>query len=210
MENGYYIAEDGGQQGPFTLKELMEQEIDIHTRILSPEGENWQHACDLPELYPYFEALGVYFHTGDNLASFGWRLLAYIIDYLILAFLLNFVLKALAINGMDINIKSYADIMKLPLSQLVTIEIITSLAWIIYNSACEVSPMKGSIGKKIFKMVVVDVDGMGMTFMNALLRSFGKTVSIFCFYLGFLSIFFTEHKQAVHDLLAKSYVVKRD
>lgn len=59
MNNGYYIAEEGGQRGPFTLDELMELEIDIHSRILSPEAEVWQDACDLPELYPYFEAIGL-------------------------------------------------------------------------------------------------------------------------------------------------------
>jgi uncharacterized RDD family membrane protein YckC len=210
MGSGYYISEDGEQKGPFTLGELMELEIDIHSRILSPEAETWQDACDLPELYEYFEALGVYFPTGDNLATFGWRLLAYVIDYFILAFVMNFELKILAMNGMSIQLKSYADIIKMPVSQMFTLQLITSVTLVIYNTICEASPMKGSIGKKVFKMVVVDVDGMGMTFLNALLRSFGKTVSIFFFYLGFASIFFTEHKQAIHDLLAKSYVVKRD
>jgi len=68
--------------------------------------------------------------------------------------------------------------------------------------------MKGSIGKKICRLVVVDIDGMGLTFVNALLRSFGKAISVFLLYIGFVTIFFTEHKQALHDQLARTYVVK--
>jgi len=54
----------------------------------------------------------------------------------------------------------------------------------------------------------VDIDGAGLTYLNALLRSLGKAISIFLFYIGFLSIFFTEHRQALHDQLARTYVVK--
>jgi uncharacterized RDD family membrane protein YckC len=210
MSNGYYILKDGEQSGPFTINELMDMDIEIHSRILSPLDDTEQDACDLPELYPYFEAKGIYFPTGDNLASFGWRLLAYIIDYIILSILMDYILKILALKGVTFKIQSYNDIFKLPISQLLILQLITSLTLIVYNSICEASPMRGSIGKRIFKMVVVDVDGLRLSYLNALLRSVGKTLSIAFLYLGFLSIFFTEHRQALHDLLAKTYVVKRD
>jgi uncharacterized RDD family membrane protein YckC len=210
MSNGYYILEEGEQKGPFTIDELTDMDIDIHSRVLSPPDDTWQDACDLPELYPYFEAKGIYFPTGDNLASFGWRLLAYIIDYVILSILMDYILKILALKGITFKIQSYNDIFRLPISQLMTLQFITSITLIIYNSICEASPMRGSIGKRIFKIVVVDVEGVRLSYLKALLRSVGKTVSIAFLYLGFLSIFFTEHRQALHDLLAKTYVVKRD
>ena len=210
MTEGYFILEDGDQKGPFTLDELTGKEIDIHSRILSPLADTWQDACDLPELYPYFEAQGIYFPTGDNLASFGWRLLAYVVDYIILSVLMDFILKILALRGITFKIQSYTALLKLPIAELLTLQLITSITLVIYNAICEASPMKGSVGKKVFKMVVVDVDGVSQNFLNALLRSIGKAFSIFFFYMGFLSIFFTEHRQALHDLLAKTYVVKRD
>jgi uncharacterized RDD family membrane protein YckC len=210
MSNGYYILEDGEQKGPFTFKELTEQDLDIHTSIQLPETETWQEACYLEELYPYFEARGIYFPTGDNLASFGWRLMAFIIDNLVLSFIIDIVIRIFPYFGITYKLPSYSELFKLSVNQMITLTIINSVVLIVYNSICEASAMKGSIGKRVLKMVVVDADGMGQSFLNALLRSVGKALSIFFFYLGFLSIFFTEHRQAVHDLLAKTYVVKRD
>jgi uncharacterized RDD family membrane protein YckC len=214
MSDGYYILEEEEQKGPFTFDELMDMDIDIHSSILSPATDTWQDACDLPELYPYFEAQGIYLPTGDNLASFGWRFLAFIIDNFALSILINFVIVFLSSIGISYKAPTYDELFKLSPAALLPIALVNSLIYsitlIIYNTICEASPMKGSVGKRIFKMVVVDVDGMGLSFLNALLRSVGKALSIFFFYLGFLSILFTEHRQAVHDLLAKTYVVKRD
>ncbi|HEY2583172.1 MAG TPA: RDD family protein [Mucilaginibacter sp.] len=210
MTDGYFILEDGEQTGPYTFDELTELEIDIHTRILPPNTDSWQDACDLPELYPYFEAQGIYLPTGDNLASFGWRFLAFIIDVIVLSFLMDFILGVLILNGVSIKLHSYNDIFKIPKAELQYLTLITLLTLIVYNAICEASPMRGSIGKRILKIVVVDIDGIRLSFFNALLRSIGKAASIYFLYLGFLSILFTEYRQAVHDLLAKTYVVKRD
>ena len=104
MSNGYYILEGEEQKGPFTFKELTEMDIDIYSRILSPEDDTWQNACDLTELYPYFEARGIYFPTGDNLASFGFRFLAYAIDYVILSILMNYILQILALKAFSFHL----------------------------------------------------------------------------------------------------------
>ncbi|MGZ3872778.1 MAG: RDD family protein [Mucilaginibacter sp.] len=208
MDNSYYILEDGEQRGPFSFDELTARDLEIHERILSPLADTWQDACDLPELYPYFEARGIYFPTGDNLASFGWRFAAYVIDYVILSFAMSFIYRALASYGIMPAMRSYDDWLKAPPGDLLLMQLFFSLTLIIYNSICEASPMKGSIGKKICRLVVVDVDGVGLSYLNALGRSAGKAISVFLFYGGFLSIFFTEHRQALHDQLARTYVVK--
>ena len=210
MNNAYYFLEDGEQKGPFTFEELCDKEIGIHTRVLSPLAETWQDACDLPEFFPYFEAQGVNFPTEDNLATFWWRLLAYIIDYIILYFIMELVFMILASRGITYNVNSYDALLKLSISQVLSLQLISSLTLISYNSICESSPMKGSLGKKLCKIVVVDADGMGLTFLNALGRSSAKVISISLFYMGFLSILFSEHRQALHDYLARTYVVKLD
>ncbi|WP_295801768.1 RDD family protein [Mucilaginibacter sp.] len=208
MAYEYYILEDGERQGPYTFNELTVMNLDIHTRILSPLADTWQDACDLPEFYPYFESQGIYLPTGDNIASFGWRFLAWIIDYFLLIFLASFIVNALVLKGIIPAIPLPADALKASPRVLFIIQLAFIIPLIIYNTVCEVSPMKGSIGKKICRLVVVDIDGMGLTFANALLRSFGKAISVFLLYTGFLTIFFTEHKQALHDQLARTYVVK--
>jgi len=208
MAHEYYILEEGGQQGPYTFNELTAMDLDIHTRILSPLADTWADACDLPELYPYFESRGIHLPTGDNLASFGWRFLAWIIDYIILSFLASFVAKALIVRGIIPAFTTYSAILKASPRELFIMQLSFIIPLIIYNALCEASPMKGSIGKKLCRLVVVDIDGMGLTFFNALLRSFGKAISVFLLYIGFVTIFFTEHKQALHDQLARTYVVK--
>jgi uncharacterized RDD family membrane protein YckC len=213
MDNAYYIQENGEQTGPFTFDELIEKEPGIHTRILSPEENTWQDACDAPELYDYFREQGIYFPTEDNLASFGIRLLAFVIDMILLMFFSEIILQILVSRGLFPNIQSLNSLQaysKLPANQLLILELVANGSLILYNAICEASPMKGSLGKRILRLVVVNADGEGISFPNALARSLGKVVSLSFWGIGFISIFFTEHKQALHDFLAKTYVIKRD
>ena len=89
-------------------------------------------------------------------------------------------------------------------------EVVLYTILIVYNMIGEASPMRGSLGKRICRLAVVDADGQGLTVLNALVRSFGRVVSLFFSGIGFVSIFFTEHKQALHDLVAKTYVIRRN
>ena len=213
MNNNYFILEDGEQTGPFTFDELMDMGLDIHTRVLSPLADTWQDACDLPEFYPYFDSVGVYLPTGDNLASFGWRLLAFIIDYLIICFVLGFILAIVAPDMVAAKMQSLNDMLKMsrsmPYSDVLKLQIAFYLAIIINDMIGTMSAMRGSVGKRICKLVVVDIDGTSLSFGKALLRSIGKIISLSFYGLGFVSIFFSEHRQAMHDYLAKTYVVKR-
>jgi uncharacterized RDD family membrane protein YckC len=214
MAYDYYILEGNEQSGPYTFQEITLLELDVHTRILSPLADTWQDACDLPEFYPYFEARGIYLPTGDNLASFGWRLLAWFIDYVALSFINNFVLSALISAGFNIKLPTMEQLTKasvtdvMPAKDIFTLMIILNLVMIIYHAVCEASPMKGSLGKKLCRLVVVDVDGSGLTFVNAFLRNLGKIVSGTVLGIGFLNIIWNEHKQGWHDIFARTYVVK--
>lgn len=214
MTYDYYILEGNEQRGPYTFKEITELDLDVHTRILSPLADTWQDACDLPEFYPYFEARGIYLPTGDNLASFGWRLLAWFTDYVILSFINNFVLSILVSAGLSFKLPTMDELMKAPVTEIMPVRdifllmLILNMVMIIYHAICEASPMKGSLGKKLCRLVVVDIDGSGLTFLNAFLRNLGKIVSSTVLGIGFLNIIWDEHKQAWHDIFAKTYVVK--
>jgi uncharacterized RDD family membrane protein YckC len=212
MNDQYFILEDGEQTGPFSLDEVIEKEPDLHTRILSPTEDTWQDACDLPELYQYFIDLGVNFPTENNLASFWIRLGAFIIDMILIVFTLDLIVVILSSMGYLPNLMTYTNVqalMKLPVRQFVLLEITGNALIILYYTFCEASAMKGTVGKWICRLQVVDADGMGLTFLNALVRSVGKIVSTQFYGIGFISIFWTEHRQALHDFIAKSYVVKK-
>jgi uncharacterized RDD family membrane protein YckC len=213
MNDLYFILEDGEQTGPFTFDELVEKEPDIHTRILSPNEDTWKDACDLPELYEYFLAQGLNFPTEDNLASYWTRLFAFVIDLLLIYVVFSIILAILITNGLMPNILAYSNIQalsKVPPKYLFMLQFIFYIIIITYNSICETSAMKGSFGKRIFRLVVVDADGMGISFINAIVRSLGKVVSLYFLGVGFISIFWSEHRQTLHDYLAKTYVVKQD
>jgi uncharacterized RDD family membrane protein YckC len=200
MTDAYYILEDGEQKGPFTFDELIEMDLDIHTRVLSPLDDTWQDACDLPEFFPYFEAQGIHFPTEDNLATFWWRMLAYIIDSVLMILVFEFIISICASNGKTFNLQSTTD--------MIILEAIYYAMSIIYNTLCEASAWEGSLGKKFCKLVVVDADGMGLTYVNALSRNLSKILSNFFFGIGFLSVLWNDHRQAWHDQIAKTYVVK--
>ncbi len=213
MDDQYHILEDGEQTGPFTLEELIEKEPDIHTRVLSPEENGWRDACDLPELYEYFRAQGLNFPTEDNLASFWIRLGAFIIDIILVIFIADFIIFFLASRGLLPSIQTMTNMQalnKIPPRQIILMQVVLYLTLIAYNTIGEASAMQGSVGKRICGVVVVNIDGEGISFPNALARSLGKVVSLNFWGLGFISIFFTDHKQAVHDLIAKTYVIRRN
>ena len=70
--------------------------------------------------------------------------------------------------------------------------------------------MKGSIGKRLCKLVVVNIDGGGISFIKALKRGIYKILSRLLFYLGFLRVLWDEHRQGWHDEFVKTYVVRRN
>ena len=200
MSGEYYIIKDDEKKGPFTFDELIGFSLEIDTRVLSPAASNWEDACDVPELSPYFEGLGIHFPAKSNLASFWWRLLAYFIDFIIIEVSTYFVLDRLAILGV---IDSHV------LIDMLLALVVFHLIIILYNTICEITPMKGSIGKRICRLVVVDVDGFGIGFLGAFKRNVYKILSRMLFYLGFLRVLWDEHRQAWHDEFVRAYVVRR-
>jgi len=213
MDDRYYILEDGEQTGPFSLDELIDQEPDIHARVLSPEENAWKDACDLPELYDYFRARGIYFPTETNLASPLVRLGAFAIDFILVGIIWELVILLLSSRGVLPNIDTLLRVYalgKLSAHDMMVMEMVVYLTLIIYNTLGEASAMKASIGKRICGLIVVNADGEGISLLIALARSLGKVVSISFWFIPFISIFWTEHRQTLHDFLAKTYVIKRD
>jgi hypothetical protein len=67
-----------------------------------------------------------------------------------------------------------------------------------------------SPGKKIVGIVALDVDQYPLSPSRALLRNFSKWVFSAPTFIGLLVALFTQQKQTLHDLIAKSVVVDRD
>ena len=212
MNDEYYILEDGEKAGPFSFDELTERGIDIDSSILVPGSDTWQNASYLPEFNEYFESQGFYFPTEGNLAGFGWRTLASVIDYIVVSLIAGLIdIKA----GWLVFPASTAfnpTLMLTNLSQrsLMIIELSFVVVFVLYNTIFEATDMRGSIGKRTCGLKVVDADGRKLSFLMAVARNIGAVTVYHIFGLIFLiiSFFFSDRQQTWYDKQTKAYVIK--
>ncbi|MGA2935205.1 MAG: RDD family protein [Methanomicrobiales archaeon] len=79
------------------------------------------------------------------------------------------------------------------------------ISWI-YYAYLESSPGQATLGKRVIKTKVTDLEGRRISFKRASARWLAKFLSIATFGLGFLLIGFTEKKQGLHDKVAGTLV----
>jgi uncharacterized RDD family membrane protein YckC len=82
------------------------------------------------------------------------------------------------------------------------------LRWL-YYALMESSSWQATLGKKALGLEVTDMEGRRIGFGRATGRTFGKIISAFILYIGFLMAAFTEKKQALHDMIAGCLVIKK-
>ncbi len=78
----------------------------------------------------------------------------------------------------------------------------------LYWPVLESSGWQATVGKRIMGLQVTDADGGRLSFMHALMRMLAKFVSSIPLGLGFVVAAFTARKQALHDLIVKTLVVR--
>ena len=77
----------------------------------------------------------------------------------------------------------------------------------LYFAGLESSPWQATLGKMALGLRVVDLEGRRISFGQATGRFFGKILSAMIFCIGFIMAGFTARKQALHDMLAGTYVL---
>ena len=132
-------------------------------------------------------------------AGFWWRLLAYLIDYTVIA-CVQAVLTVLVL----VITASSADLLT-----LVNIAVVCSLIAWAYYSLLESSPARGTLGKIALNLFVADVHGDPITFYRASARYWLKLLSGWTFGVGWLLAAFTPRKQALHYLLSGTLVLRK-
>ena len=81
-------------------------------------------------------------------------------------------------------------------------------SWI-YEAAMESSSLQATLGKMALGLRVVDLQGQRISFGRASGRYFGRILSALILFIGFIMAAFTERKQALHDLIAGTLVVRK-
>ena len=125
-------------------------------------------------------------------AGFGRRFAAYAIDYVI-------VLLATAIFGAVATITGFGDdSARLSLAALV--------GYFLYCALLESSAWQATVGKRALGLKVTNARGERIGFARAAVRFAAKLLSVLTLCLGFLLIFMTQRRQALHDLIAGTLV----
>ena len=79
---------------------------------------------------------------------------------------------------------------------------------LVYFSIMESSSYQATFGKRALGLKVVDKNFERLTLANAVGRYFAKIPSALILGIGYIMAGFTEKKQALHDMIAGTYVVK--
>lgn len=85
--------------------------------------------------------------------------------------------------------------------------ITTGIAWL-YFALMESSSRQATVGKMALGIVVTDMEGNRIGFGRATGRYFAKIISGLILFIGFLMAGFTQKKQALHDIIVNTLVVK--
>lgn len=156
-----------------------------------------------------------------NYGSFGARFLALIIDVILLGVIQSViivpVLALIGINfasqvdtgGGEVSEEAALGMVSTIMATMGSMMLISFAISILYYSIMESSKAQGSIGKMALSLKVTDMDGNRISFGKAFLRSIGKQISGMIMLIGYLVALFTDKKQALHDLIASTLVLKK-
>ena len=97
--------------------------------------------------------------------------------------------------------------------QILAVNIAFNLAQgLLYFSLCHSSPWQATVGKRWRHLIVTDKNGTRIGFLRALIRAFVKTClsyfHVFGLAIQVAQVGSTKRKQAIHDFIAKTVVVK--
>ncbi|MCM3700743.1 RDD family protein [Paenibacillus macerans] len=87
--------------------------------------------------------------------------------------------------------------------------LIAPLAVWLYYAIMESSKLQGTVGKMALGIIVVNERYERVSFWRASGRFWSRIVSLLTLYIGYIMAGFTKKKQALHDKIARTYVVDK-
>jgi uncharacterized RDD family membrane protein YckC len=165
-----------------------------------------------PPSYPTYQAVA----PGRTVAYAGFwlRFVAWIIDFIVLWIVSTFItLPFVAATGFRDMILNHPPQTPEELiafmgsfSKLIILGIV--IKWL-YYALLESSSWQATLGKKALGLEVTDMAGRRVSFGRATGRFFGKIISAFILWIGFIMAGFTAQKQALHDMMAGCLVIRK-
>jgi uncharacterized RDD family membrane protein YckC len=154
--------------------------------------------------------------TEMSYAGFWRRFAAYLIDAIVVSVGLGIVLVVLNLLGLPLfedvqtatqveGLSASAEVTATP-TPLATVIIIV-VEWL-YFAGLESSALQATVGKLALGIRVTDLQGERIGFGRATGRLLAKIISALILYIGFIMAGFTARKQALHDMICGTLVVR--
>jgi uncharacterized RDD family membrane protein YckC len=141
-----------------------------------------------------------------NYAGFWLRFSSALIDAVALFFPLAVVTAAAVIVVKVVSVGTKRDPATL---MIVTLPVAWAVVVWSYCAVMESSSWQATIGKKVLRLYVTDVEGCRLTFRRAAGRNLAKYLSSATAGVGYLMCGFTHKKQALHDMVARCLVLRQ-
>jgi len=145
----------------------------------------------------------------NQYASFLARAVAYFIDLFILSAIITLLtyLGVLSFFGIEYDISQLGDA-RYSLANNRGYMLFSLLLGIAYYASFQSSKWQATVGKKLLKIKVTTMEGRRIGFIRAAVRYIVMFGLSSIFFIGYLLALFTPRKQALHDLIARTVVVK--
>lgn len=194
----YLLVINGKPEGPFSIDELKQRKIKPTDFVRSSNMDDYQEAHEVKELRELLRfnkqhVIPQYF------AGFDQRWMASALDWFMVSLVIIFFGVIALLFTSD---KSTQFI--IVLSVLGIIPIVN----FIYHVVMEASPKQGTYGKQILKIKVTDMQGERIDFARSISRNLAKILSLLTLFIGYLYSFFNSKQQCLHDVIARTLVIK--
>lgn len=139
--------------------------------------------------------------------GFWSRLIASFIDFSILFILFLGIGRLIGLNTDEaMEVVSGLNV-GMDLAQEQSLFYILTIAYYIILPA---TPLRATFGKLVMRLQIVNVQGNRISLLRSTGRYLASFVSSVILFAGFLLIIFHPEKRGLHDLMANTYVMKRD
>ena len=155
-------------------------------------------------------------------AGFWLRLVAYLIDGLIVSVgIFGLFIPIAALTGAAAHLNNLSNIPRSGgqldpaviaalISVVITFAGVALLITWLYHAYFESSSWQATPGKRVLSLYVTDLSGQPISFLHATGRYFSKIITgLIPLGLGYIMAGFTERRQALHDMIAGTLVLRR-
>jgi uncharacterized RDD family membrane protein YckC len=142
-------------------------------------------------------------------AGFWRRAVAYLLDAILLGFTIGVLVLGPLMQHAGLSTDNPWILFTGANRQVFAVNLLVQMAFWPYWALMESSAWRATFGKKLLNLEVTDLAGQRLSFSRASARYFAKIISGLTLMVGFVMAGFTARKQALHDILASTLVVRK-